>query len=75
MVKSDKILINICATLPPTNYQIWKTFCYIQFEIEMPEELRENFPNFSSLLKNKNTGRIIFGPLMKKFADKVGLLI
>ena len=51
-----------------------KLFGYVQCDIEVPEELKEKFANFSPIFKNTNVGRHDIGSLMKDYAEKEGLL-
>ena len=54
--------------------QNWKFFGYVQGDIEVLENLREAFSNFPPISKNINVGRGDIGPLMKKCAEKEGIL-
>ena len=51
-----------------------KLFGYVQCDIEVPEELKKKFANFSPIFKNTNVGRHDIGSLMKDYAVKEGLL-
>ena len=51
-----------------------KLFGYVQCDIEVPEELKENFSNFPPILKNTNVGRHDIGSLMHDYAEKEGPL-
>ena len=51
-----------------------KLFGYLQYEIEVPEELKMNFVNFSPIYKKTNLGRRDIGLLMKDYAEEKGLL-
>ena len=49
-------------------------FGYVQCDIEVPEELKGNFPNFPLIFKNTNVDGHDIGLLMKDYAEKEGLL-
>ena len=49
-------------------------FGYVQCDIEVPENLREVFPNFPPIFKNNIVGRDVIDPFMKEFPEKEGLL-
>ena len=51
-----------------------KLFGYVQCDIEVPEELKKIFANFSPIFKNTNVGRHDIGLLMKDYAEKEELL-
>ena len=51
-----------------------KLFGYVQYDIEVPEELKKNFATFPPIFKNTNVGRHDIGLLMKDYAEKEGLL-
>ena len=51
-----------------------KLFGYLQCDIEVPEELKKNFSNFSPIVKITNVGQHDIGLLMKDYAEKEGLL-
>ena len=51
-----------------------KLFCYVQCDIEVPEELKKKFANFTSFFKNTNVGQHDIGILMKDYAEEEGLL-
>ena len=48
--------------------------CYIQYDIELPVDLREASANFPPNFKNINVGTDDIGPFMKEYAEKEGLL-
>ena len=50
-------------------------FGYVQCNIELPENLREAFTNFSPIFNNINVGRIDIRPFMEEYAEKEKLLI
>ena len=54
--------------------RIGKLFGYVQCDIEVPEELKKNFPNFPPIFKNTTVGRHNIESLMKGYAEKEGLL-
>ena len=45
-------------------------FGYVQCDIEVPENLRANFANFSPLFKNTLVGKIDIGDLIKPYAEE-----
>ena len=47
---------------------------YVQYDIEVPEELKEKFAIFPPVFKNTNVGQHDIGSLMKDYAEKEGLL-
>ena len=49
-------------------------FGYVQCDIELQEELKDNFANFPLVLKNKILGRHDIGLQMEDYAEKEGLL-
>ena len=49
-------------------------FGYVQCDIEVPPELREQFANFPPIFKNINVGRDDIGSFMKNYAEQEGLL-
>ena len=49
-------------------------FGYVQYDIEVPEELKKKFANLPPIFKNKNVGRHDIGSLMQDYAEKEGLL-
>ena len=49
-------------------------FGYVQCDIEVPPELREQFANFPPIFKNINVGRDDIRSLMKNYAEQEGLL-
>ena len=49
-------------------------FGYVQFDIEVPKELKKNFADFPPIFKNTNLGRHDIGLLMKDYAEKEELL-
>ena len=51
-----------------------KVFRYVQCDIEVPEELKKNFPNVLPIFKNLNVGRHDIELLMKDYVEKEGLL-
>ena len=51
-----------------------KLIGYVQCDIEVPEELKNNFANFPPMFKNTNVGRYDIGLLMKDYAEKEGVL-
>ena len=50
-----------------------KLFGYVQCDIEVPEELKENIANFPPIFKNTKVGWHDIGLLMKDYAGKKGL--
>ena len=57
------------------NIKNGKLFHYVQCIIRVPENLRENFANFSATFKNNNVFRDDFGLSMKEYAEEERLLI
>ena len=51
-----------------------KLFGYVQFDIEVPGELKKKFANFPPISKNTNVGRHDMGLLLKDYAEKERLL-
>ena len=51
-----------------------KLFGYVQFDIQMTEELKKKFAKFPPIFKNTTVGRHDIGLLMKDYAEKEGLL-
>ena len=51
-----------------------KLFGYVQCDIEVPENLRANFPNFPPIFKNTSVSKSNIGDLMKNYAEKEKLL-
>ena len=51
-----------------------KLFGYVQFDIEVPEELIKKFANFPTIFKNTKVGRHDIGLLIKDYTEKEGLL-
>ena len=49
-------------------------FGYVQCDIEVPPELREQLANFPPIFKNINVGRDDIGSVMKSYAEQEGLL-
>ena len=49
-------------------------FRYVQCNIEVPEHLRDYFPNFPPNFKNTVVIRIDIGDLLKEYAEKEGIL-
>ena len=49
-----------------------KLFGYVQFDIEVPEDLRLKFDNFPPIFKNILVSKNDIGDLMKTFAEKGG---
>ena len=47
---------------------------YVQCDIELPENLRENFANFPLLVKNTLVSRNDIGGLMKTYAEEEGTM-
>ena len=45
-------------------------FGYVQFDIEVPENLQENVANFPPIFKNINVSRDDNGPLMKEYTEE-----
>ena len=56
------------------NIKSGSLFGYLQRDIELPENLRETFANFSPVLKNFIVGRDDIGPFMEVYAEKKGIL-
>ena len=52
----------------------WNLFDYVQRDIEVPENLQEDFVNFPPIFKNVIVGRDEIGPFLKEYADKERLL-
>ena len=50
--------------------RIGKLFCYVECDIEVPEELKKKSANFPPIFKNTNVGRHDIGLLMKDYAEK-----
>ena len=50
-------------------------FGYVQCDLEVPEELRERFANFSPIFKNCDVGRENIGKFMLEYAEKNALLL
>ena len=51
-----------------------RLFGYVQCDIEMPEELKEEIANFPPIFRNTNVGRHDIGSLMQDYAEKEGPL-
>ena len=51
-----------------------KLFGFVQSDIEVPEELKKKFANFSPIFKNTNVSPHDFGLLMKDYGEKERLL-
>ena len=51
-----------------------KLFGYVQCDIEVPENLRANFTNFSPILKNTLVRKSDIGDLMKNYVEEEKLL-
>ena len=51
-----------------------KLFGYVQCDIEVPENLRENFANFPPIFKNTFFNKSDIGDLMKNYAEEERLL-
>ena len=49
-------------------------FGYVQCDIEVPENLRENFANFSPVLKNILVSKNDIGDLVKTYAEEEGIM-
>ena len=49
-------------------------FGYVQYDIEVPENLREAFANLPTIFKNIIVGRDDIGPFLKENAENEGLL-
>ena len=49
-------------------------FGYVQCDIQVPPELRNDFANFPPIFKNVNVGREDIGSLMKNYAEQEGIL-
>ena len=49
-------------------------FGYVQCDIEVPEKMRTNFPNFPSIFKNTLVSKNDNGDLMKTYARKEGIM-
>ena len=45
-------------------------FGYVQYDIEVPENLRSNFVNFSPIFKNTLVSKSNIGDLMKNYAEE-----
>ena len=50
-----------------------RLFGYVQCDIEVPEHLRDYFPNFPTFSKNTVVTRDDIGNLIKEYAEKKGL--
>ena len=50
-------------------------FCYVQCDIEEPENLRGAFAYIPPVFKNNKIGRDVLDSFMKVYAEKEGLLI
>ena len=50
-------------------------FGYVQFDLEVPEELRERFANFPPIFKNFDVGRENIEKFMLEYAEKNALLL
>ena len=51
-----------------------KLFGYVQFDIEVPDELKKKFASFPPIFKKTNVGRHDKRSLMQDYAEKQGLL-
>ena len=51
-----------------------RLFGYVQCDIEVPEQLRDNFSNFPPIFKDTVVSRDDIGNLMKKYAEKEGIM-
>ena len=49
-------------------------FGYVQYDIEVPESLRANFPNFPPIVKNTLVSKNDIGDLMKTYAEDKGIM-
>ena len=49
-------------------------FGYVQFDIELPENLRANFANFPPIFKNTFVSKNDIGDLMKTYAEEEGIM-
>ena len=49
-------------------------FGYVQYDIEVPENLRVNFANFPPILKNTLVSKNDIGDLMKTYAKEGGII-
>ena len=47
-----------------------KLFGFVQWEIEVPENLRSKFVNFPPLFKNTSVSRSDIGDLVKNYAEE-----
>ena len=52
-----------------------KLFGYVQCDLEVPEELREQFANFPLIFKNCDVGREKIGKFMLDYAERNELLL
>ena len=52
-----------------------KLFGYVQYDLEVPEELYERFANFPPIFKTTNVRRDDIGDFMREYAEKNDLLI
>ena len=57
------------------NFKSGSLLGYVQCDIEVPENLREDFANFPPISKKFNVRRDNIGPFMIEYAEKQGILI
>ena len=65
----------LSSETPLTRIHEDKLFGYVQCDLEVPEELREQFANFPPIFKNCDVGRENIGKFMLEYAEKNALLL
>ena len=56
------------------NFNCGSLFSYVRCGIDVPENFLDAFAKFPPIFKNNNKSRGDFGPFLKKYAEKEGLL-
>ena len=66
--------ISVRRTVIIKKIKLCSLFGFVQCDIHVPEQLREQFAKLFPIFKNINVWRQDIGPLMWKYAKKVGLM-